>query len=841
MAKFCAKCGNPLDEGDAFCRVCGNQVKKKAGSFCRQCGNALKEDARFCPVCGAAAASAGPDVGASSPQADTGAPSPKAGERPGQQPESNNRYDDLRRQYAQQNQARQQEIHQGQQARQPQSQQYIPPQPAGSASQTRTSQTQTSQSAPKKKGKGGIIAGAIIGGIALVVVLIIVVNSIKDPRGGGPEGTTNSPITQSTYATASGGQTTGYTEAPTQTTAHQAENTQEYIEGGTWTVMVYICGSDLESGGGYATDNIKEMLDAYVSENVNLVLQTGGSRSWQVNGIPSDKLTRLRVTDDQLLISDQVGLASMGDGNTLKDFATWGMNTYPANRYMLILWNHGSEPEMGVEFDELFSYDSLSMDELRSGLEGLPHMLDIIGFDTCLMANIETASAVKHCADYMIASEEVIPGGGWNYTDFLNYLSGNSGCSPEELSRVICDAYEDKYAGTSRSSMITLSVLDLDYVNELEQDFAGMAAGMYNCFYSEEMLTNLIRGIYQADCYSVEEVGGEAYSNLFDIGNMASNCSSLLGSAGTDYLNCLSRAIIYKIQGSQHSGATGLSFFHPMYTDSQYLDDYVSAIDDMYQGYRYLGYLDKMWEGYWSAPAWVRQQAESDMAQQGKTSVSALDYDLEYKTDINQAGELVLDITKGLENVREIDAITYEIRNYNGVDCWLIISHDVFDDKPQESGGHFASKPSDTRLTIDGHTAPMHLRSNSGSSRTYLVPASIEGREVWLMVYYDVLSDKYSLLYAYGDEENEFAEHVPSREVIDLTEGMQITLQAVFVWEADMVSRIDLDTFTYHAASEVKKEAWPSDYHADYYYTYDIVTSFGYGEHRKPDGAYFTR
>ena len=109
----------------------------------------------------------------------------------------------------------------------------------------------------------------------------------------------------------------------------------------------------------------------------------------------------------------------MGESKTLSDFLKWGVETYPAEKMGVILWDHGGGSLSGVCFDENYNMDSLSLTELDAAFasagEIMTDQFEYIGFDACLMANYETAYIASKYARNMIASEELEPSGGWDY------------------------------------------------------------------------------------------------------------------------------------------------------------------------------------------------------------------------------------------------------------------------------------------------------------------------------------------------------------------------------------------------------------------------------------------
>ena len=129
-------------------------------------------------------------------------------------------------------------------------------------------------------------------------------------------------------------------------------------EEGTWTIIVYLCGSDLESENGMASMDMEEMERASTGSDVKFVLETGGANSWE-NGVSRRKLERYVICDGKAERVDSLAMANMGESSTLADFLKWGVAEYPAGNMGLVLWNHGSGSINGVCFDENEDYDSL--------------------------------------------------------------------------------------------------------------------------------------------------------------------------------------------------------------------------------------------------------------------------------------------------------------------------------------------------------------------------------------------------------------------------------------------------------------------------------------------------
>ena len=208
------------------------------------------------------------------------------------------------------------------------------------------------------------------------------------------------------------------------------------------TVMVYLCGSDLESRFGAATDDIREMAASrFDSRYTTVLIMAGGARAWK-SGQDAKKTAIIELgAHGMRKVQSSEEPMNMADAATLKAFLEYGYAQYPTERHALILWGHGGGPEEGLFADELHGEDSLTLDEIRTALsEGIPagEKLEWIGVDACLMASEETARAVEDYADFLIASQEREDISGWNYS-FLKGLEEDA--DGGETGQRIIEAY----------------------------------------------------------------------------------------------------------------------------------------------------------------------------------------------------------------------------------------------------------------------------------------------------------------------------------------------------------------------------------------------------------------
>ena len=245
-----------------------------------------------------------------------------------------------------------------------------------------------------------------------------------------------------------------------------------------WTILLYLCGADLESDNSFATSDLNEIKSvAGQPEDVNFVIQTGGAKTWHTSGISNSYNQRFHIKN-KALVSDNSQVystyKSMGESQTLQDFLEWGISTYPAEKYGLIFWNHGGAMQ-GVCYDEKKNDDNLLTDEVitgvknalkNQGMEG--EKLEFVGYDACLMQVQDIASMNADYFNYMIASEESEAGEGWDYDTWLDDLYAAK--STETVLKAVVDGFIADNGGTNSSQNDqTLSYLDLSkmpaYIN----------------------------------------------------------------------------------------------------------------------------------------------------------------------------------------------------------------------------------------------------------------------------------------------------------------------------------------------------------------------------------------
>ena len=308
-----------------------------------------------------------------------------------------------------------------------------------------------------------------------------------------------------------------------------------YVPAGAakWTYIVYLDGdNNLEEA---AIADFLEMEKVGSNSDINIVVQMDRSAGYYSGEGDWSGARRFLVQhgDGNSMVSPYVqdlGSTDMSSPDSLYDFFSWAVDNYPAQKYALVLWNHGGG-WTGLLQDE-GAGTSMHNPELKQVLERmdgkLGRKLDLAVFDMCLMAQYEVAIDVAPYADYMVASEETVPGWSFDYSTVLGALAANPSMSSREFATTEVQKFQEFYS--SKDDATTMSALDLSKIPALKSaydDFAGaltshVNSGKWNDVADMHMYTeNYPEGM------APEEMRAFSFGDLYDF---ASNAEAYSGS-----------------------------------------------------------------------------------------------------------------------------------------------------------------------------------------------------------------------------------------------------------------------------------------------------------------------
>ena len=536
-----------------------------------------------------------------------------------------------------------------------------------------------------------------------------------------------------------------------------------------WTVMFYLCGSDLESKHGFATGNLEEIAQCYPYESltnvfsdypenilsqeqmarmkVSVVLQTGGSKEWHTRElgmeVDAGALQRWHYQPlknatfnerNTFQLDETLPLASMADPETLSDFIHWTAENYPARKYALVLWDHGGGSKTGIFIDELFGGDTMYLDELHNALLDGGVELEAVLFDACLMANVETAYAIRDSAKWMVASEEVVAGKGTAMGAWLQQLYYAPQWDGERLGRWICDMTQiknAKEADAQSQSLITWSVIDL---SQIERVAAACDRFFERC--CDVYVNDTYRMLGFASIMRWAEEFGSGSENMFDLSGIlyVDWVSQYMGmELYWEMMDALMSAVHYAVQGAGRSEARGLSFcFAPEFSPAE-LDVYARNCPSPH----YLALLDAITPA-WTAPECVYAQVER------LPDIRELeDYHVLVEKRIAPDGTPGVRTVEGYYNVQEYFMNLYRVDEKTGdtLRYGTTIGLSVFD--PETDGIMYCPEAPCLWLSVEGVYCDAELVSFMADDYLFNIPIQIGTEQSILRCGYESEIDDY--------------------------------------------------------------------------------------------------
>ena len=610
-------------------------------------------------------------------------------------------------------------------------------------------------------------------------------------------------------------------------------------ENDTWTIFVYLCGTNLESSGqASATSDLLQVLEADSSDNVKFVVQTGGTSEWINDLVSADETQRYLLQNQDIELVDSVPLANMGESDTLKDFLSWGVKNYPADKMGVIFWNHGSGSINGVCFDELYDKDSLSLPEINTALssvyDDMTDQFEFIGFDACLMGTIETANILSTYARYMYGSQECEPGNGWDYTAIGNALADNPSQNGGELGKIIADSFYEECKLSDDEDSSTLTVVDLQKTDDFIVAFNDFSNQLYQASLNNSKLTSIVRGINNADNFGGNNKS-EGYTNMVDVGGILKGCSKI-ADADTA-LKALKNCIVYNKNGRDHKKASGLSIYYPiqvegsdelnMFASVAISPYYLSIVDIIANGYSEDSYDNSAFfsdDGTWNCDNCEYQDFDEDYfgyADDTEDTDSEL-ITFSEEPSIDEDGSFYFTLDEdGLSYTSDVTALLY--MDIDGELLELGESYDIYAD--WESGtfsdnfdGYWLSLP-------NGQLLPTYIVDVTDDYVIYTSPIYLNGKRT-------------NLRFRQNDDEiivegawDGITDSVAAKGVQKLKKGDKI--EVIYYISDD--SEIRADVYKWNDGDNIIYEYLPE---SDYYYSFCIEDI--YGDYYFTDDALFS-
>ncbi|MDI9818444.1 MULTISPECIES: clostripain-related cysteine peptidase [unclassified Legionella] len=341
-----------------------------------------------------------------------------------------------------------------------------------------------------------------------------------------------------------------------------------------YTVLVYMVGSDLESQGNYATANIRQMMTVGSSANMNIILETGGANKpgWRT-------VQRKIVFPGSVSLIQDLGSVSMGATQTIQNFMEWGINTYPAEKYILIFWDHGGGPNGGFGGDEVTPPPATSISQLAVATKGAfsrtGKKFEIIGFDACLLGNVETFAGLYPYTSYLIGSEDLEPGNGWQYNTFLHYIENHPAATGLSIGVQIINGF----TAQNQEDSTTLSLIDSSKMPALLSAISTFANALHP-YANLDVASwkNIARSRFRAPDYNTS-VWDNSSTDVVDLWEFAASITQrfphdpLVVQATNRVKEAVQTAVKYFKNSPNRDASHGLTVYFPSIL-AQYVTDY---------------------------------------------------------------------------------------------------------------------------------------------------------------------------------------------------------------------------------------------------------------------------
>ena len=660
----------------------------------------------------------------------------------------------------------------------------------------------------KKKSKAGLIIGIVLGALvlfaAIIVGLVFLVKKMNDML----------PVQAN------------LDETTTQETTTEDVDDVVVQEKTKHTIMIYMIGSDLETKSKLASIDIQEMLEADYGDDVRVVIQTGGTTKWWTDGIENGKVQRFEVKTGKLIELDNLGKLNMSKVDTLSDFITYASTAFEAEKYTLVLWNHGGGIPISFGMDENYTVDILSDAEVGEALEDAGVQFESIIMDACNMCTLEVAMAVKDYAKYMVAAESTTAGTGMYYLNWLDYRGEDASASGAEYCELLVSDYMDSIETTDyKASMSYVKLSKVEAVYDAYVDYLGsvlddIEAGKYIDYVQARNDCGLYNGTDSVDIITLATVYSTDKSSA-----LINSVVNAVGYTESDYiyghgLAAYSPFAYAELYSEARESMVTLDYGEEILS---FFDAYVS----LYLAYNGADYVEEY------AGTWYDEEIVEYYVEDGTEST---EYDLE--TTIIDENEVVYLTDSDWRIISDIEVMVMLVSEdevlYVGTDYYY-----EYDDYY-----NLLLQVPDYWVRINGYVAPYTCINSYSDSETGqwmqegVISAKCNGEDIIIYVYYDnenpagVITGYSYYNLATGDE-SQYGGTIFQFDDYDKIELMYLVAD-IETEEMEMKSILDEKFYAKDLVLTFEKLDWSSQDVACVYTIYDI-----YGNEYETDTIFF--
>lgn len=305
-------------------------------------------------------------------------------------------------------------------------------------------------------------------------------------------------------------------KAPEQASAQQPGEPKAEKE---WTILLYLNGNNGLAN--QAISTVKQMEFVGSNDKIDFVAQVARpkglldrfSKDW--NGVRryhiehnGEKFSAGEIIKDALTsfipgqtkkikspVAQDLGTADMGSPKTLEDFLKWGMKTYPAKHYMVVMMGP-STGLSGMMKDEL-SGNQMKAPELGQALANVHqetgHKIDVLNIDGSATNTMELAYQIKDHVGYMVGSQGIQAGSGMPLAMMFNEMkNANEEQGQDALTMARFMTLMNSMAAASPQFSSTISAIDLGKVEGVKTAWDNLAKELLGANVSGDKIRQLL-------------------------------------------------------------------------------------------------------------------------------------------------------------------------------------------------------------------------------------------------------------------------------------------------------------------------------------------------------------
>lgn len=323
-----------------------------------------------------------------------------------------------------------------------------------------------------------------------------------------------------------------------------------------WTAFVYMAAdNDLSQ---WADSDLVELESVGSDDELAIIVQLDK---------PSVGAKRLYVQNGSSAVLQDLGITDMCDWHTLSEFLEWGIRYYPAERYCVILWDHGTgwtgtvQRSFGTDWssgNKLSIADGDLRKAVATAHQYTGETIELFAFDACLMQMVEVLRELYGYAQVCVAPQTVCPLQGFKYDSIFSTIKSYPGIGVYDLAANMVALNVEYYTNVQA---VAFSAVDVDDIVNLQQATDRMIDAVVLSDPQQYPFNSIRDEVQTLPVFGYPEPG-DVYIDFGDFIRLSD--AALRSSESQQLYNVYADAVIASGSwGPEYSNTTGLSVWYP--------------------------------------------------------------------------------------------------------------------------------------------------------------------------------------------------------------------------------------------------------------------------------------